>query len=289
MTRYCLILALLFLPAPSFAQDQIDVTRTRMWNSPGDMMSWPVTTKITSVYFNDIGFPVDFDKRDGPNRWTDQITPGWDGPLEYSLGICLAAPGHAWDCSAVVQFWNGRQQQYPDATACPYCIAKEWFFDTRWGPLAYRNPRPNELVGLFVCRGDCRGNTPLIHERSNVALVTWGQTYLGSSAPAPEPTPSPVPAPQPSPAPTPSPQPPPPSFVLTPEMVRRIVNEEVDRVYAQNERIFDDETKRLEALAAQLKKHDEDPTVVRKFLSSRYAQMAITAVTTLLTARQVMK
>jgi hypothetical protein len=161
--------------------DGIDFSQAGIYNSPLDMARWCVGAKITSVVFTPGAFLVDFSRRDGPNRWPDFTTPGWTGPLQYTLGMCLNVNGK-WACSAVVEFWYGRPLS---GSAAPSQIAKEWFYDGRWGPLAGRQPADGETVGLFVCSGDCRNTTvainPNFQERSNIVLVKWsnggGPTY----------------------------------------------------------------------------------------------------------------
>jgi len=77
-----------------------------------------------------------------------------------------------WYCSAVIQYWFGR------ALGASAAIARDWFYDpARWGPMAGYQPSLNEIVGIFVCEGNCRGitqaNASPARERSNVVLVPW--------------------------------------------------------------------------------------------------------------------
>ena len=126
---------------------------------------------------------------DGSNRWPDWTPQGWQGPLQYTLGLCLWAPDGQWECSAVVQMWYGRQDKDPNSTASPWAINTDWFYDcNRWGgSLCSRNPLPGERVGVFVVRGNARVGTEYTpadaHERSNVVLVKWGQDYQASVQP----------------------------------------------------------------------------------------------------------
>jgi hypothetical protein len=144
--------------------------------SPTDLGSWPQTATITSVQFNGGGpFPVDFDRRDGPNRWGD--TAFGDGSLEYTLGICVNPQGSHWYCSAVVQFWYGRELT---ASGNASDIGFEWFYDpARWGPITGYQPQPGENVGVFVGSGNLRNTSynqascPTFCERSNVQFVSW--------------------------------------------------------------------------------------------------------------------
>ena len=188
--RALLCLLAVLVTSPAFAQqDEIDVSGARVFGSPGDVMRWKRTTTITSVSFNDHGFPTRFDRMDGSNRWPDWTPQGWQGPLQYTLGLCLWAPDGQWECSAVVQMWYGRQDKDPNSTASPWAINTDWFYDcNRWGgSLCSRNPLPGERVGVFVVRGNARVGTEYTpadaHERSNVVLVKWGQDYQASVQP----------------------------------------------------------------------------------------------------------
>lgn len=286
----CAVVALLLtlLPTWAQAQDQIDVSGARVYGSPGDIMRWPVTARIQSVTFTQVGFPTRFDRMSGSNRWPDEITPGWEGPLQYTLGMCLRSKTDSqWDCSAVVQFWYGRQDADPNSTAAPYAVDREWFYDAgRWGPLAYRNPAPGEVVGIFVVRGDARGNVPPNRERSNVAAVIWGTNYDGAAAgpvvtPSPEPTPAPGPTPQPQPPPSSPAQPAP---VLTGlaqfDQLERIYRDLTDRD-ERVVRLLEDLQARSDALAAQLKAHDEHPSWLARVLGNRFVQMGLVGIGTL--------
>jgi hypothetical protein len=155
-----------------FTYQPFNMSQATILNSPSDLANWAETAKITLVSFNPGSFIVDFDKRDGPDRWPD--TPFGDGSLEYTLGLCLNINSH-WYCSAVVQFWFGRDLE---ASAPPSSIHETWFYDgARWGPMAGYQPADGETVGVFVCAGNCRNNTAgdasYVKERSNVAFVPW--------------------------------------------------------------------------------------------------------------------
>jgi hypothetical protein len=53
-------------------------------------------------------------------------------------------------------------------------LQANWFYDPgRWGPLASYQPKAGEVIGFFICAGDCRdanGGYSPVHERSNVVL-----------------------------------------------------------------------------------------------------------------------
>ena len=163
-------------PAPpsgggGFATDAIDLNQTTLLNSPRDFASWPITTAITSLDINGNGIRVQFSKKSGAGRWPDITPPGWDGPLQYTLGMALNINGR-WYASTVVEYWYGLDR----SGGQPSQYAMNWFYDPwRWAPMTGHQPAVGEIIGFFVCQGDCRNNlngtlSPL-RERSNVVLV----------------------------------------------------------------------------------------------------------------------
>jgi hypothetical protein len=155
-----------------------DLSQAIIVNSPPDLAFWTEDAKITSIHIHNEAFEVDFDRRDGPNRWPDVYPAGWDGALQYTLGMCVNPSGRQWYCSGVVQFWYGRELT---ASTPPSYVGVNWFYDiARWGPIHLYQPQDGETVGLFVGSGNLRdGNNvtratcPTVCERSNVAMVTW--------------------------------------------------------------------------------------------------------------------
>jgi hypothetical protein len=167
-----------------FVAQSFNFRTARIWDGPPDLAVWPEAARITSIEFTGASMRVDFDRREGANRWPDQIPPGFQGPLQYTLGMCRNLEGN-WHCAGVVQFWYGRNM---DDTAEPSRFWREWWYDgARWGPLAVYRPQEGEIVGVFVGAGDLRGRTwtretcPGVCERSNVAFVpfTSGYAYYG--------------------------------------------------------------------------------------------------------------
>jgi hypothetical protein len=163
----------------AFNYQPFSLSQAKMVSSPQDFANWAETAKITSVTFFPDSFWVDFDRRDGPDRWID--TPFGDGSLQYTLGMCVNISGQ-WYCSAVVQFWHGRDLA---ASGIPGNVSFEWFYDpARWGPMAGYQPQEGEIVGLFACAGNCRnndaGDRSYIKERTNVAFVPWSNSGNGS-------------------------------------------------------------------------------------------------------------
>jgi hypothetical protein len=172
-----------------FRYQPFDMRQAVILDSPPDLGFWNESAKITLVEFNREAFLVDFDRRDGPNRWRDlSFGDGGSGTLQYTLGMCLNIRSQ-WYCSAVVQFWYGRELS---ASTPPSYVARNWFYDSRWGPMQGYQPSNGEIVGLFAGTGNLRDKAftgpscPQICERTNVALVPWHNddfaTYTFSSA-----------------------------------------------------------------------------------------------------------
>ena len=157
----------------SFTYQPFSMTQAIVVDNPPDLASWPETARITRVDFSTGYVLVDFDRRLGSNRWLD--VPFGTGDLQYTLGLCGNINGQ-WYCSAVVQFWFGRELE---ASAPFRDIGLEWFYDSRWGGLLGYQPRRGETVGIFVAAGNLRdasytqASCPRICERSNVEFVTW--------------------------------------------------------------------------------------------------------------------
>ena len=167
----------------NFLSQSFNFATAKMWDSPPDLAVWPETAKITAIDFTGDAMIVDFDRRDGPNRWPDQVPPGFAGALEYTLGMCRFVEG-GWHCAGVVEFWYDRPL---DSTAPPSRFWREWWYDSaRWGPLASNPPVEGELVGIFVGAGDLRGRAwtratcPGICERSNIQFVPFAMNSTAS-------------------------------------------------------------------------------------------------------------
>ena len=159
-----------------------DLHLATLFDNPTDMADWPVTTTITLVELGD-GVHVEFSKQDGDDRWPDVTPPGWDGPLQYTMGLAEYIDGQ-WYASAAIQFWYGLYSSGGNL-AVDDQVAVNWYYDGRWGELAGRQPETGEIVGLFVVAGNLRGVTdgsqsPVI-ERSDVVLFPFpgpeGATY----------------------------------------------------------------------------------------------------------------
>jgi hypothetical protein len=160
-----------------FAYQPFDMRNAIILDSPRDLAFWGETARITSVVFSPEAFEVDFDRRDGPGRWRDlDFGDGSGNTLQYTLGMCVNPNGNQWYCSAVVQFWYGRELS---ASTPPSYVGRNWFYDGRWNPIVGYQPSDGEIVGLFAGTGNLRDKSftgpscPQICERTNVALVPW--------------------------------------------------------------------------------------------------------------------
>ena len=170
--------------AASFVAQTFNFRSARIWDNPRDLGSWPVAARITSIEFTGGAMRVEFDRRTGANRWPDVVPPGWNGPIQYTLGLCLNI-NNQWNCSAVVLFWPGRDL---NDSGPPSTFWYEWWYaPDRWGPMVFYRPREGETVGVFVAAGELRGRDfalptcPRVCEVSNVALVPWttgSATYI---------------------------------------------------------------------------------------------------------------
>jgi hypothetical protein len=155
----------------------LDMHQVTLYDNPTGLADWPVTTTITALSFQyngSDGVHVEFSKKDGPDSWPDITPPGWEGPLEYTLGMAEYINGQ-WYGSAAIQFWRGLEA-FGGNIALDQQVAKNWYYDGRWGELAGRQPATGECIGIFVVAGNARGvhddgSQSPVHERSNIVLV----------------------------------------------------------------------------------------------------------------------
>ncbi len=155
------------------APTEIDLADVIIHDNPPDVASWPITTTITQLDFRDDGVHVVFDKQDGDGRWPDIVPPGWDGPLQYTLGLVEFIDGQ-WHASAAMQYWYGLEAQGGNV-ALDNQVAVNWYYDARWGEMAGYQPATGETIGVFVIAGNVRGvldgsQSPVL-ERSDVVVV----------------------------------------------------------------------------------------------------------------------
>ncbi len=157
-------------PAAALAVDGVPLSSMIIKHSPA-FGNWPITTALRVVDIQSNGVHVEFSKQSGASRWPDWTPPGWDGALQYSLGMAMNIGGQ-WYASSPIEYWNGLDR----AGGPPSLYAANWFYDPgRWAPMTYHQPAVGETIGFFVVAGDCRGRTDgsgsPVKERSNVVLV----------------------------------------------------------------------------------------------------------------------
>jgi hypothetical protein len=167
-----------FSSSSAFSIFLFDVNNVTWLDNP-NMSGWAETSKITSIDFSTGYIDVDFDRRQGPNQWPDvPFGDGGGGTLQYTLGMCFNLGGH-WFCSAVIQFWNGRDL---DASGPAGNVAKDWYYDARWGPMAGHQPAIGEQVGIFAANGNLRDSLSWgIEQRTDIVVVPFGTNYRASS------------------------------------------------------------------------------------------------------------
>lgn len=173
-------------------QDQFPLSRAVFVNNPQDIGTYPITAHITRVEFRPgLGWKVEFDRRVGPNAWPSFVTPGWSGPLQYTLGLCRIPIN---TCSATIEYWQSRNDEQPPnggfgAGGDPGQIGRDWFYDARWGELQGWQPAMGEKVVVFIVAGDARNQSELpggaIKQRTDAVVVTWGVEWTSASAPVP--------------------------------------------------------------------------------------------------------
>lgn len=177
--------------AAADAPTVLDLHDAILFDNPANLADWPVTTTITEVdfqYMGADGVHVSFSKQNDAGSWPDVTPPGWSGSLEYTLGFAEHIEGQ-WYASAAIQFWRGLPASggnvAEDTVSMAQCaafgygstcqVAKNWYYDSRWGNLAGYQPKTGELIGVFVVAGNVRGVTDgsqsPVQERSNVVLV----------------------------------------------------------------------------------------------------------------------
>jgi hypothetical protein len=158
----------------SLVVELFDPHKATFWNNPPGIARWPETARITSVDFSTGYMLVDFNRRTGPGAWPENASALF-GPIQYTLGMCFRLDGQ-WHCSAPTRFWIGRELENSGPSDR---IADFWYYDPlRWGPMAGHQPRQGELVAFWVGQGNLRAGTIATNEeRSNFALVRWGENY----------------------------------------------------------------------------------------------------------------
>ena len=179
----------LSLASPALAQrDAVDISTAIVWNSPQDVASWPITSRLASMTETpesgpDPGFVLNFDAR---QRWPNYTPPGWDGPLQYTIWAGVKING-VWNISGFIQMWRERVATgAPILEFGPGCVvnnfACNWAYDGRWGALAGYQPRAGEEMIFFATAGNARGvgTVTSLRERTNVVKIALPANDSGS-------------------------------------------------------------------------------------------------------------
>ena len=158
---------------------QIPIDQVQILNSP-DVREWTPTATITKVEFwRGAGIHFEFDKA---SAWPDVVPPGWQGPVQYTVWILLKT-GDAWYASGIIECWRDRQSTDDTDVTENNQIARNWLYDSRWGPMQGHQPQPGERVGFMLTAGDARGkDVHGVAERSRIVEIAWPSSS-GFSAP----------------------------------------------------------------------------------------------------------
>ncbi len=181
------------------AADDIDLSQVIVVNSD-DVRSWASTATIANVSLNGQTF-IDFDKRDGANRWPDQncswCTPTASDPnptIQYTTWLFFNIGGQ-WYGSGVLENYYGKGAVGPITDGnCG------WYYSNAWAPMHDFQLTAGTPIGFMVAAGDQRiagRGINDVFERSNVVLIpspydlnptTW--TGCASQPPPPPPAPT---------------------------------------------------------------------------------------------------
>ena len=165
-------------PSPSPVDlDQMNLGLATVYNSPRDVASWPITTRITRLEMVGCngGLAMTFDAQ---NTWPDYTPPGWDGPLQYTVWAVVNVNGQ-WTTAGYIQFWRGRENTGAPILPLSCGFPVNWAYDGRWGPMNGYRPSVGEAMGFFVTAGDGRNTDGVtsLRERSNVVVVPLPPDY----------------------------------------------------------------------------------------------------------------
>ena len=164
------------VPTGPVPGDAMNLSTAAVYNSPADIAGWAVTSKITRIDMSpSSGLNLEFTTK---ASWPDYAPPGWDGPLQYTVWAVVNISGR-WYTSGFIQMWRGRP-----STGAPILaeFARNWAYDSRWGPMMGYQPRAGEQMGFFVSAGNARGEGGVTsrRERSNVVLASLPPGDSGS-------------------------------------------------------------------------------------------------------------
>lgn len=168
-------------------RDAIDLSTAVVHNSPADVASWPIRSRVLSMSMTPAGAPNDgiamyFNAR---STWPNYTPPGWDGPIQYTIWAGVRING-VWHVSGFMQMWRERiATGAPLLQVVPQCtingvirynnnnFACNWAYDSRWGAMMGYQPSAGETMIFFATAGNARGvgTVTSVRERTNVVMV----------------------------------------------------------------------------------------------------------------------
>lgn len=270
---YTLAWVCLFGVSILHAQDAIDPASLQVVGGSPDVRSWRPTAAITRVTLWEGNVEVDAII---PN-WPEQVPPGWDGPIQFTLWIVVQKDG-VWRATGSLEFWKGKTQ-----TGSPLSSGlKDWWY---YAP-EIGQPQPGEVVGLFIAAGDQRRkDMRTVTERSNIVAFRVPANDTGSFdfAVVPPSVP-PVITPPPVVVPPPVGVPPPPPIIVTPPDLSGVTSR-LDQIAQQLAAHDVAESEREQRLTAVI----NQPAFIARIFENRYVQLILAGVGTYLTTHQMMK
>lgn len=193
-------------PAPVAQLTPFELTNAHILGGSPDVRSWPVTTTISQVRFEQDGIGLTFGKQTPPNTPGPRVGDWPEGPdagagaFQYTLWLGMGVGGQSY-AVGVIEFWAGRPTT-GGGPLDPNGIPGNF---TYFAPPMDVQPQPGQPVSFFVTQGDARRkDAHLLAERSNVVTVAWPSAvgavfdFGGGTPTPPQPTPTPQPAPGPS-------------------------------------------------------------------------------------------
>lgn len=145
------------VPPPNPTEDEITGSIIILANAP-DVLSWPITSKITRVIFTSNQLCIEHTKS---GKW-----PVIGDPTKFE--------GNPWVFAQLGSNWYGATYEWlrPGQT-CKNITADNIGAHTKQHPIENWTPRYEELVGLMVST-PARDNQRTSNERSNIIVVKWG-------------------------------------------------------------------------------------------------------------------
>lgn len=254
-----------------------DVHAFQVVGADRGVLNFPVTARLTT-------FRVE------PGAMTIHTTGAESWPAVDIDGSGPSQAATLWVAERIAGVWyatgaerlrpgqiNGPKPEAEGPGALATLIGSDWLYDSsRWRPMAGYNPAFGEPVCVMVAAGSTRSdNQTPVQARTQWLCLSWPNgTTLWQEGDAVQPPSDPP--------------------VIVPPVVVPPKPPTVDP--PANNPTLDELNKKLDDLKAQvqgvddrLKKHDEDPTVVRKFFANRYTQMIMAALGAYITQQQVAK